>query len=176
MMTITASTGAACTIQTSSGSFEVFPAKVPKDTWALLSHPEEDLSNKKAVSWPGEYDFSGVTVRAVGQEAGKQVSYLCVSEGLRVAVIDAPVLEWTDAEIEKLGDVDILVIAADNAKKVTSVVEAVDPRIVVLFKVKDGDMAAVAKACGMSSVQTTGELKLKPSTLPQDSRQVVVLG
>lgn len=175
MITFSASDGSACSVKTDAATFDVFPAKIPKDTWCLLSHPEEDFTNKKAVSWPGEYDFGGVTVRAVGQEAGKQVSYACHTENIRVAFVDAPVLEWTDTEIEKLGDVDVLVIAADNPKKITALIESVDPRIIILFEVKGGDLAGAAKACGAAGVASVSEFKVKPSTLPSDSRQVVVL-
>lgn len=175
MITFSSSDAAACMVKTDAATFAVFPAKVPKDTWCLLSHPEEELLNKKAVSWPGEYDFGGVTVRAVGQEAGKQVSYACHTENIRIAFVDAPILEWADTEIEKLGDVDVLVMAADNPKKITPFIEAVDPRVIILFEVKDGDLAGTAKACGATSVEAVSEFKVKPSTLPSDSRQVIVL-
>ncbi len=175
MITFSALDGSACSVKTDAVTFDVFPAKIPKDTWCLLSHPEEDFTNKKAVSWPGEYDFGGVTVRAVGQEAGKQVSYACHTENIRVAFVDTPVLDWEDTEIEKLGDVDVLVIAADNPKKITALIESVDPRIIILFEVKGGDLVGAAKACGAAGVAPVSEFKVKPSTLPSDSRQVVVL-
>lgn len=175
MMTFSVSPRAACTVKTDAATFDVFAEKGEKDTWCLLSHPEESLENKKTVSWPGEYDFGGVTVRAIGQEQGKQVSYTCSSGGIRAAFIDTPVLAWSDAEIEKLGDIDVLVIAGDDAKKVMGVVESVDPRVIILTEVKDGDLAGVAKACGMASIAPVQEFKVKPGTLPTDSRQVVVL-
>ncbi|MBP7114480.1 MAG: hypothetical protein KBA40_03440, partial [Candidatus Peribacteraceae bacterium] len=125
--------------------------------------------------WPGEYDFGGVTVRAIGQEAGKQVSYACHTENIRLAFVDTPVLDWTDTEIEKLGDVDVLVIAADNPKKLTPLVEAVDPRVIILYSVKGGDLPGTAKACGATDVTPIDEFKVKPSTLPSGSRQVIVL-
>ena len=175
MMIFSASSVAACSVKTDESSFDVFPAKIPKDEWCLLSHPEEELTNKKAVSWPGEYDFGGVTVRAIGQQEGKQVSYTCTSGGIRAAFVDAPVLAWADGEIEKLGDIDVLVIAADDAKKVMAVVEAVDPRVIILTETKGGDLAGTAKACGVAAVQPEKEFKVKPGSLPTDSRQVVVL-
>lgn len=175
MITFTSSSTAACSVKTDLAVFDVFPAKVPKDTWCLLSHPEEALENKKAVSWPGEYDFGGVTVRGIGQQDGKQVSYGCTTENVRLAFVDAPVLDWSDAEIEKLGDIDVLCVGADaNAKKVSTLVEAVDPRVVLLFTVKGGDAAGVAKALG-ATAETVSEFKTKPSSLPTDSRQVVIL-
>ena len=163
-------------VESSTATFDVFPKKVSKDIWTLQSHPEETLENKKLVSWPGEYDFQSVTMRAIGQEQGKQVSFSAVSDGIRMAFIDAPILDWSDADIEKLGDIDVLVLAGDNPKKITPLIESVDPRVIILFETKDGDLAGSAKACGQSSVTPVGEFKVKPSTLPQDSRQVIVLG
>ncbi len=163
-------------MSTGSVTFDVFPDKVAKDTWTFLSHPEEERANKKIISWPGEYDFAGISVRGVGQEAGRQVSYVCNTENIRIAFIDGPILDWTDSDIEKIGDIDVLVVAADNPKKVLALVEAVDPRVIILFDVKDGDLAGTAKVCGVASVQTVPEFKVKPGSLPQDSRQVVVLG
>lgn len=176
MMTFSASSTAACSVKTADSSFVVFPEKAPKDEWSILSHPEESLENKKTVSWPGEYDFGGVMVRAIGQQEGKQVSYTCTTGSIRAAFVDTPVLAWEDAEIERLGDVDVLVIAAADPKKVVSLVEAVDPRIVILTETKDGDLAGCAKALGQSSPTPVSELKVKPGSLPQDSRQLVVLG
>ncbi len=141
-----------------------------------MSHPEEELTNKKIVSWPGEYDFSGILVRGIGQEGGRQISYVCHMENVRVAFVDGPILDWTDADIQHAGEVDVLVVAADNPKKVLALVEAIDPRVIILFETKNGDLAGTAKACGSASAQPVPEFKVKPGSLPQDSRQVVVLG
>lgn len=176
MITFSASQSGACSVKTDSSSFDVFPGKPSKDGWSILSHPEESLENKRVVSWPGEYDFGGVTVRAIGQEEGKQVSYTCNADGIRSAFVDAPVLAWSDAEIEKLGDIDVLVVAADDPKKVVGLVESVDPRIIILTKTKDGDLPGCAKALGQTAPAAVPELKVKPGSLPTDSRQVVVLG
>jgi Beta-lactamase superfamily domain len=176
MITVSTLKGGACAVNADSVHIDVFPEKPQKDTWTLLAHPEEQLSNQKVVSWPGEYDFGGVTVRGIGQEEGKQVSFTCDTENVCVAFIGAPVLEWTDNDVEKLGEVDVLVIAADQPKKVQEVVESVDPRLVVLFEVAKGDLAGVAKACGLASIEKTKDVKIKASTLPSDTRQVVVLG
>lgn len=176
MITFSAKAGAACSVATASVAFDVFPSKVEKDTWTFQSHPEEVRDNKKVISWPGEYDFAGMSVRGVGQEGGRQVSYMCQAENVRIAFIDAPILDWTDADIEKIGEIDVLVVAADQPKKVLALVEAVDPRVIILSETKDGDLAGCAKACGAAKIEAVAEYKVKAGSLPQDSRQVVVLG
>ena len=174
MITITPIDGG-CHIDGATASFDIFPTKRRADAWALQSHPEESLDDGRVISWPGEYDFQGVTLRSVGQEQGKQVSHAALVDGVRMAFVDTPVLDWSDADVERLGAVDVLVIAADQPKKVMALVEAVDPRIVVLRSVKGGDLAGSAKACGLASPTAVAELKIKAGALPQDSRQVVVL-
>lgn len=176
MITFSVKVGSACSVATSSTSFDVFPSKVEKDTWTFQSHPEEERNNKKVVSWPGEYDFAGISVRGVGQEGGRQVSYVCHVESVRIAFVDGPILDWTDADIQKIGEIDVLVVAADAPKKVLALVEAVDPRVIILTETKNGDLAGCAKACGMTKVESVAEYKVKAGSLPQDSRQVVVLG
>jgi len=175
-MTIKVLKGGACSVEAGSLSVEVFPEKPQKDMWTLLAHPEEALRGEKIISWPGEYDFSGASVRAIGQEEGKQVSYACDIEGVSVAFVSAPVLEWSDKDVEKLGDIDVLVVAADAPKKVQDLMEEVDPRMVILYEVAKGDLAGVAKACGMEKIEKSKDLKIKKGSLPQDSREVVVLG
>lgn len=152
---------------------DVFPAKIGSNL-CLLSHPEEE-AKEKVISWPGEYDFEGMTLKGVGQLEGKQVSYTGFYEGVRVAFIDAPVQSWSDSEMQALGAVDVLVIAADDPKKVQAIVEEVDPRVVLLFKTKDGDLAGVAKALGVKDIQPVDEFKAKSGSLPADARQVMVL-
>lgn len=176
MITLSAKTGSACSVAASSVAFDVFPSKVEKDTWTFQSHPEEVRDNKKVISWPGEYDFAGMPVRGIGQEGGRQVSYVCHTESVRIAFIDAPILDWTDSDIEKMGEIDVLCIAADQPKKVLALVEAIDPRVIILSETKDGDLAGCAKACGSAKVEAIAEFKVKAGSLPQDSRQVVVLG
>ncbi len=75
----------------------------------------------------------------------------------------------------RLGDVDVLLIAADNAKKVGALAETIDPRVVILFPVEKGDLAGAAAACGKAGTESTAEFKVKPGSLPADTRQVVIL-
>lgn len=174
MITITPSAGSACTVKGDTVTFELFPKESVKGTYVLLSHPEETMS-EKTISWPGEYDFDNMTLRAIGQEAGKQVSYTASIDGVRCGFVDMPVLTWTDAELQLMGDVDILIIRPDDQKKAAALVESVDPRVVIIVPTKDIDAPAVAKACGAKDIQIVDEFKAKPSTLPNDSRQVLIL-
>jgi hypothetical protein len=175
MITITPSSTSACSVKGADIAFELFPEKPVKGTYSLLAHPEEEAV-EKVISWPGEYDFQSMTLRGIGQQQGKQVSYTAAIDGVRCGFIDAPLYDWSDAEVQLMGDIDVLVIRPDDQKKASALVEAIDPRVVIIIPAKKGaDAAAVAKACGAKDVQTVSEFKAKAGSLPSDSRQVAIL-
>ncbi len=175
MITFTPDSDSACTVKGDSITFALFPKEAVKGKYALLSHPEEVMTDEKTVSWPGEYDFENMTLRGIGQGAGKQVSYTASIDGIRCGFVDMPLMDWTDGELQLMGDVDVLVVRADDQKKAVALVESIDPRVVVLVPTKDIDAPAVAKACGAKDTQIVSEFKAKAGSLPSDSRQVVIL-
>lgn len=161
-------------VEGDSIKFALFPKEAVKNTYSLLSHPEEDMRDK-VISWPGEYDFANMTLRAIGQQDGKQVSYTAAIDGMRCGFVDQPLMEWNDADLQLMGAVDILLIRPDDQKKAAALVEAVDPRVVLIVPTKEIDIAATAKACGAKDVQTVNEFKAKSGSLPSDTRQVLIL-
>lgn len=172
MITFSAAKNAAFSLSGPKASIVVFPEQEVSGQWSLLSHPEEQ-HREKVVSWPGEYDFDDTTVKAIGQEGGRQIAYSAQLENVRLAFIDEPILDWSDAEIQSLGDVDVLAIAAADPKKIASLVETIDPRIIILFGGREP--AACASALGATTPETASTYKVKPGSLPTDTRQVVIL-
>lgn len=155
----------------------VFPADsadAMKDGITLLSSPEEELRDG-VVSWPGEYNEAGVSLRAIGHSDGQQVSYIAEADGIRCAFLSSPLQDWTDKQLELAGDIDVLVLPTDDVKIAQKLLDEVDPRIVILLPT--GNRAAydaIAKLVGAKSESVTGEYKLKGS-LPAEGREVVVL-
>ena len=173
MVKFSAIKGAACRVESGQTTFTVFPDKVDAKERALVSNPIEEFS-KETVSWPGEYDFGGIFLRGIGQDDGKQVSFSGTIDNVRCAFVNAPVQDWNDEDLQKLGDVDVLVIAPDDDKKVKALIESVDPRVVIFFG-EGKNLQACVKACGVSTAETLDQLKVQQSSLPTDVRQVVVL-
>ncbi len=174
MVKIALSKGSACEVTTKSSTFLVFPDKPEGKARMLVSHPMEEFS-QNIVCWPGEYDFDEMFIRGIGQEDGKQISFVCDAEGMRIAFVDEPVLPWSDADLERLGDTGILVVRADEAKAVKALVESVDPRVLVLIAGEKADIGAIAKACGSADPETVSEVKLQSSSLPTDTRKTIIL-
>ncbi len=160
------------------GSLRVFPSEAPKKptadkTYHLLATPERE-SVPSVISWPGEYDYGGLTIRGVSH--GDHVSYIVTAEGLRCGFFSSPLHEWKDHEVETLGDLDVLVIPADDPKLVQHIVEEVDPPVVIPLRGKDPKAyQEVLKVCGAKDSAPVKEVKLKKSGLPTDTRVVHVL-
>ena len=178
MLTFRANGTSSVTCVSPQGSLQVFPAEAPKkalpeNTYCLLSTPEK-TSAKSTISWPGEYDYNGLAIKGLGTES--QVSYILTTEGLRCGFLSAPLGDWGEPELEKLGDLDILVIAAEDAKKVQHIVEEVDPPVVIPLRGKDEKTyQEVLRLCGAKDSEPVKEVKLKKSGLPTDARVVYVL-
>lgn len=155
----------------------VFPEPVPtkadeKDGIVLLGVPEEK-DRPGCISWPGEYNQGGVSIRGIGHDDGKQVSYVVDADGTRVAFLSSPVKDWTEKQIESVGDIDVLVLPATDVKLTQKLVDEFDPRVLVLLPGKDSNaLKSVEKVIGVK--ERSAEYKIKGS-LPAEGREVVVL-
>jgi hypothetical protein len=146
--------------------------KASKDAITLASVPE-DKQLENVISWPGEYNMGGVSFRGIGHDEGKQVSYIADVDGIRVGFVSSPLKDWSDKQLESVGDIDALVMPAGDAKLAQKLVDEIDPRVLILLPTKDKDaLKAVEKVIGVK--ERSSEYKIKGS-LPQEGREVVVL-
>lgn len=152
----------------------VFPSNGAKSAAegavVLLPTPEEEAT-KGCVSWPGEYNVAGVSIKGIGHVEGQQVSYVVEAEGVRMGILSSPLQDWSDSQFDLAPQIDVLALPADDAKLVQRLVDEFDPRVILLLPGKDA--AAVQKAIGVKEHVT--EYKLKGS-LPADGREAYVLG
>jgi hypothetical protein len=152
-----------------------FPAKPVAGAINLLPSPQEN-PNREQLSWPGEYDVAGITVRGIGQMEGQKISYLIEADDVRIAFPNTPLEAWDDADIERLGDVHVLVLPSDDVKLCQKLIDDIDPRILIIVPAADGSLhPEVLKAAGAADKEHVSEFKLKGS-LPQEGREVVVFG
>lgn len=152
-----------------------FPDSPVKDAnLSLLSAPEEEVK-KGVISWPGEYDVGGIAIRGIGHEEGQKVSYVIDDGNVRIAFISTPLHNWTDHNIELLGDVDILCLPADDVKIAQKFIDEVDPRVLIPLPTKDeATFAELLKAVGAQGKEMESEYKLKGG-LPAEGREIVIL-
>ncbi len=151
-----------------------FPSKDAKADILLLGELEDEPTHTR-ISWPGEYDISGIAIRGIGQDEGEHVSYAVDMDGVRCAFLSSPLHDWADYELELLGNIDVLCIPADDAKLVQKLVDEIDPRVLIPLPTKDDKtFDEVLKVNGAQGKEVMDEYKLKGS-LPQEGREVVVL-
>lgn len=176
MLTIKSLGGSSVSLSDGTTTVAAFPKKAVSGAVTLLAKPEESPTSS-VLSWPGEYDVGGVAIRGIGQQEGQQVSFVLHIDDVRVALPSTPLGEWSQADVERLGDVHVLVLPAENAKHAQTLIDEVDPRMLILVPGSDGKIDAdVAKAAGASGKQPVPEVKLKgPGSLPQEGREVIVL-
>ncbi len=175
MITFTSIGGLGVRAEVGKKVLTVFADKAePSATLALSMKPQEELK-EGVISWPGEYDYDGISVRGIGHDEGKLVSYVIEMEGYRCAFLASPLREWTDQEIEVLGDISVLFLPADDAKIAQALLDDIDPRVFVPLPSKDEKtFAEVLKISGAQGKEGMSEYKIKGS-LPAEGREVVVL-
>lgn len=155
----------------------VFPEKsdnFDEKTLVLLSVPEEEVRTPNVLSWPGEYNEGGISVYGIGQMEGQEVSYVVEVDGVRCAFLASPLQDWTDHQIEMVGEIDVLSLPAENAKIAQKLIDEFDPRVIILLPTSDKEAyAAITKLIGAKG-EAVSEYKLK-SSLPAEGREVVVM-
>lgn len=165
----------------------------------VQSHEAEVANNIDAVSGEekdpfiithaGEYEVKGIFVTGISapkKDGTAHTVYRIVLEEIVIGFLGSLDRALTDAELEKLGNIDILLTPAGgaqvlDAKKAAEVVSQVEPRVVIPsyvhvkgVKEKFSDAEGVCKelACAREDVN---KFKIKKSGLPSDDMKIVVL-
>src|SRR3989344_4510309 len=169
----------------------------------LISHEHQDHNNRKAVrgtsfliEGPGEYEIKEVFVQGIssfhdsqeGKERGLNTIYSVEAEEMRLCHLgDLGQKELTDDQLEKIGDVDILMVPVGgvytiSAKEAAKVISQVEPRLVIPMhyhipglKVKLDGVDKFLKEMGVKSVEPQQKLLIKKKDLPQEETKVMLL-
>lgn len=175
MITITSLGGKTLKLDVHGTTIVAFPDTADsKAAISLLSSPEEDVQ-EGVVSWPGEYDLHEIAIRGIGHDEGQEVSYVIDDGKVRIAFLCTPLRQWTDHELELLGNVDVLCIPADDAKIAQKIIDEVDPRILLPLPTSDENtFVELLKIVGAQEKEIEKEYKIKGS-LPAEGRDVVIL-
>lgn len=145
----------------------------PEGTVTLFAHPDEQPP-ARTISWPGEYDFNGIYVRGLGHEEGRQVSYVISADDVTCLFMSSPLHTLNDAELEWIGDIDVMVLPIDDVKTVQHLLDVVDPRVFIPLAAKDDKaFQEVLKICASVGKEAVDEYKVRG--LPAEGREVVLL-
>ena len=153
----------------------VFPEKGSKPEADLVLYPKPDEEPPKGtISWPGEYDIGGVSVIGLGHGEGGQISYVITEEDVRTLILSSPLQLLSDIDLQQVGDIDILCIPTDDLKKVQTLIDAIDPRVLIPLETDAKAYPEVLKAVGAVGREAVEEYKIK-GALPVEGREVVIL-
>ncbi|MBD3208266.1 MAG: hypothetical protein GF370_02340 [Candidatus Nealsonbacteria bacterium] len=170
----------------------------------MVTHPHSHHNNVKAISGnpfviegPGEYEVRKVFIHGIssfhdqkkGKENGRNTIYIVENEGIRLCHMgDFNQAELTEKQMEKIGEVDILLIPIGGGKTVSAkgaakIMSQVEPRITIpmhyalpKLKVKLDPLDNFLKAFGIKAANPVEELSVKKKSLPkEDEAKIIVL-
>ena len=169
----------------------------------LVSHQHHDHNNVKGVlgnpfliSGPGEYEINEVFVQGIhsfhdasqGKEKGSNTIYVIEAEDLRVCHLgDLGQKELTSEQVEKIGDVDILMIPVGgaytiSAKEALKVMSQIEPSITIpmhyqipKLKMKLDGVDKFLKVLGIKNITPLPRLSIKKKDITLDEAKVITL-
>ncbi len=170
----------------------------------LITHDHHDHANRKAVSGdpfviagPGEYEIRNVFVYGIagyhdtsqGAERGMITMYTIEYEGMTLAHLgDLGTAELTPEQMEKLEDVDILMIPIGgeytiDAKGAAKIISHIEPRIVIPMHyyipgLKTGkkldDEQKFRREMG-AKTEVMDKLRMTSKDIPQEETRIIFL-
>ena len=178
------------------------PRKLEADI-VLVTHDHSDHNNIKAVSGqplvingPGEYEAKGVFIQGIsgfhdnskGAERGDITIYTIEVEGMRLCHLgDLGQKELTSDQLEKIGEVDILMVPAGgvytiDAAEAIKVMAQVEPKITIpmhyqipKLKIKLGGVDKFLKGLGVKKLEPLPKLSIKKKDLSSEEVKIIVL-
>lgn len=157
---------------------------------ALFTRGEEQAitlsGNPFVLSTPGECETNGVLISAMYGEDARHLFVRFDTEGLSAAHLGLTQKPLTDAQLEMIGDVDILFLPvgakeAYDAEDAVKIVNAVEPRVVIPIAFQSdidpaaGSPNAFLREMGTKTDKTETKVIIKKKDLPQEETQVILL-
>ena len=167
-----------------------------------VSHNHHDHNNTSTlrkspfvINSPGEYELRGVAILGInsfhdrkrGEERGLNTLFIIKAEGIRICHLgDLGQEELTDEQLEKLGEIDILMIPVGgtytiSSEEVTNIINQIEPKIVIpmhykipKLNIKLQGVDTFLKEIGIEK-QVVDQLIIKKKDLSKEKIKVVVM-
>ncbi len=159
-------------------------------------HAVPAQSPKIVIDQPGEYEASGVSMYGIAarshmDEAGKHSTtmYKLVIDDIRILVTGHIYPELSDAQLETIGMVDVMIVPVGgngytlDAVGALKVIKQVEPKMVIpthydatglAYPVTQQPLEEALKVLAMEPKESTTKLKLKASELGEGTQLVIV--
>ena len=158
------------------------------------SYWQEVVGEPKVFMAPGEYEYSGVTVRGVmtplPQEVAREqrnVAYSIELDGVNICHLGDIAQPLTTRQVDELSPVDVLLVPTGggctlNLDQVLQIMQDLEPKIVIPMHhgtsgvgVSLQDVDVFLRRMGLSDVQPQPRLVATASNLPADMRVVLLV-
>lgn len=177
----------------------------------LVTHDHPDHNNVKAVSkntstdsentpflieGPGEYEVKNIFIQGVlsahddfgGEERGRNTIYTIESENIKLCHLgDLGQKELTEKQLEKIGEVDILMIPIGgvytlSAEEAAKIMSQLEPKITIPMhyaipnlKLKLDSLDKFLKVFGIKNLSQMNKLSIKKKDIPSEEVKIIVL-
>jgi len=169
----------------------------------LITHSHSDHNNVKAVagqpfliSGPGEYEIKNIFIEGIpawhdtsmGKERGENTIYTLESEDLKICHLgDLGQKELTEEQLEKIGEVDILMIPIGgtytiSAKEALKIMSQIEPKITIpmhyslpKIRIKLDGLDKFLKSLGIKSIMPENKLSIKKKDISPEEARIIVL-
>ena len=161
-----------------------------------MAHGEPAGPPKIVIDEPCEYEVSGVSVygfaaRAHIDESGSKnaIIYKLICDDIRVLIVGHVYPELSDAQLEDIGMVDVMVVPVGgngytlDGTGALSLIKKVEPKIVIPthydqsglnYPVPQQSLEQALQGLAMEAKQSTSKLKLKQADLVEGTQLVVL--
>ena len=169
----------------------------------LVTHEHKDHNNVKAIegnpfliSGPGEYEIKDVFVQGIpsfhdtasGKERGTNTIYTIEAEDMRICHLgDLGQKELTSDQIEKIGEIDILMIPVGgvytiSTKEAVKIMSQIEPSITLpmhyqlpKLKIKLDGIDKFLKTMGIKNIQPQPKLTIKKKDIQPEEAKIIIL-
>jgi len=169
----------------------------------LITHQHSDHNNAKGVNGnsfliegSGEYEIKEIFVQGIsafhddslGKERGSSTIFTIEAEDLRLCHLgDLGQKELTSEQLEKIGEVDILMIPVGgtytiSAKEAVKIMSQIEPKIIIpmhyslpklKYKLEGADK--LLKIMGIKKIESLNKLTIKKKDLSEEEAKIILL-
>lgn len=183
------------TITTNNGTILINPAsrEASKDADIVLfsnaasnvEKTRERASDNYEVTWPGEYEANNILVVGVeadhdDEETLETMYSITTPEGISLGFIGAVTKRPDSKSLEKLGNVDILLINIDESsdvksKEMVGMIEVVESKVVIPFFSNEDSVASLVKALAEPLPEAQKSFKVQKSQIDTEGTSYILL-
>ncbi len=141
----------------------------------LFTSPATKIAAERSFSGPGEYEVMGTMVDGIEIDEANTI-YSLVADDIHIIYgveLSAPL---TDAQLEHMDDVDILILAVSDDKSdlMNKLIGQIEPKVLIPLMSSVSELDKIKAEFGKDT-EPTERYKLTKRDLPEDSQQLVIL-